>query len=127
MPKFILKTFKTYCKLVKDNKSAHYSPLVEKVIITIDSDLTADLTLSKLAEKCNVSSGYLSSVFKKETNQTLTNFVNHRRIAEAKKLLNSTNLQIQTIAQHCGILDVPYFSKLFKKYVGVSPKQYKEK
>lgn len=127
VPKFILKTFKTYCKLVKDNSNTHYSPLIEKVIIIIESDLTTDLTLSKLAKKCNVSSGYLSAVFKKETNQTLTNFVNHRRIAEAKKLLNSTNLQIQTIAQHCGILDVPYFSKLFKKYVGVSPKQYKEK
>ena len=42
------------------------------------------------------------------------------------RLLATTKLQIQTIAQHCGILDVHYFSKVFKKSVGVTPKQYRE-
>lgn len=125
VPKFILKIFKTYCKLVKDNKTENFSPLVEKVIILVDSDLTANLNLESIAKRCSVSSGYLSATFKKETGQTITDFVNLRRIEYAKKLLKTTNLQIQTIAQHCGILDIAYFSKLFKKYEGVSPKQYR--
>ena len=41
-------------------------------------------------------------------------------------LLNSTNMQIQTIAQYCGIPDVNYFTKTFKKYIGKTPKEYRE-
>ena len=44
----------------------------------------------------------------------------------AQELLKTTNLQIQTIAQYCGIVDVHYFTRLFKKTTGVSPKQYRE-
>jgi transcriptional regulator GlxA family with amidase domain len=44
----------------------------------------------------------------------------------ATELLESTNLQIQTIAMHCGIIDVQYFSKIFKKHIGKTPKEYRE-
>ena len=45
----------------------------------------------------------------------------------AAELLDSTALQIQTIAQHCGVLDVQYFSKLFKKHIGMTPKEYRKR
>ena len=104
----------------------HFSPPVQKAIIYIDSDLTANLSLSAIAEAQNVSASYLSWLFKQETGETLTDHVNKKRINLATKLLETTNLQIQTIAQYCGILDVQYFSKVFKKYVGKSPKEYRE-
>ncbi len=123
----ILDMFTSYCNLVRKHSTENYSPLIQKVIILIDSDLTAPLSLADIAEKNNISSGYLSAAFKKETGMTLTDFVSKRRIKYAKKLLKTTNLQIQTVAQHCGILDVHYFTKLFKKYEGITPKQYREK
>ena len=104
----------------------HFSPPVQKAIIYIDSDLTANLSLSAIAEAQNVSASYLSWLFKQETGETLTDHVNKKRVKLATKLLETTNLQIQTIAQYCGILDVQYFSKVFKKYVGKSPKKYRE-
>ena len=48
-------------------------------------------------------------------------------IERAKELLVSTNIQIQNIAQRCGMLDVNYFTKTFKKYTDLTPKKYREK
>ena len=116
---------KTYCRLVKKHSFSKYSALVQRVIIRIESDLTADLSLSALSAICNVTPAYLSAVFKKETGQSLTNYVNKKRIETAKHMLKNTNLQIQTVAQHCGILDLHYFSRMFKKYAGQTPSEYR--
>lgn len=115
-----------YCLLVKNHSMKGYSLLVQKVITQMDSDLTADLTLNTFAQQLNVNPSYLSTLFKKETGMTLTEYVNRRRIEHSILLLNSTSLQIQTIAQHCGIPDVNYFTKMFKKQIGKTPKEYRE-
>ncbi len=118
--------FRSYCRLVREHSIRQYSPAVQKVMLLIDADITADLSLSSLAQEINVSAGYLSSLFRRETGETLTAYVNRRRIENAKRLLRTTRLQIQTIAQHCGIVDVHYFAKIFKKLVGITPKEYRE-
>lgn len=118
--------FRSYCRLVRKHSLKGYSPPIQKTILYIDSDLTANLSLNAMAEMHSLSPAYLSALFKKETGQTLTGFVNKKRIHHAKHLLKSTGLQVQTIAQYCGILDVHYFSKLFKKYTDMTPKEYRE-
>lgn len=125
-PVLMQEMFRFYCRLVSKHSIRKYSLPVQKAITCIDSDLTADLSLSALAAMQNVSAAYLSALFKQETGQTLTGHVNQKRIRYAMHLLKTTNLQIQTVAQHCGIVDVHYFSKLFKKYVGKSPTEYRE-
>lgn len=115
-----------YCMLVKNHSLKGYSLLVRKVITNIDVDLTADLSLKSQSERLNVNSSYLSTLFKKETGVTLTEYVNRKRIEHALLLLNSTSMQIQMIAQYCGIPDVNYFTKTFKKVIGKTPKEYRE-
>ncbi len=115
-----------YCALVKNHSMKNYSLLVQKVITLIDSDLTADLSLRRQAELLNVNASYLSTLFKKETGTTLTEYVTQKRIDQAAFLLSSTNMQIQNIAQHCGIFDVNYFTKIFKKQKNKTPKEYRE-
>ena len=122
---FMLEMLRAYCRLVKRHSMQHYSPLVQKAMIRIEGDLTGDLSLGTVAAKNNVSPGYLSGLFKKETGQTFTAYVNGRRIAMAKHLLKTTHLQVQTIAQHCGILDFHYFCRLFKSIVGTTPTDYR--
>lgn len=123
---FMIHIFRSYCKLVREHSISHLSPIVQKTVILIEADLSANLTLSSLASAQNVSSGYLSTVFKKETGKTLSEFIRDRRVSHAQALLKNTNLQIQTIALHCGIVDVQYFTKTFKKVVGKTPKEYRE-
>ena len=124
--KLIYEMVKVYCQLVNKYSVKDYSPTVQKVIVMIESNLSSDLTLSELANTLNINASYLSTVFKKETGITVTGYVNEKRIELAQELLKTTNLQIQTIAQYCGIVDVHYFTRLFKKTTGVSPKQYRE-
>ena len=119
--------FRSYCRLVKKHNVKKYQLVVQKAILQIDEDLSAPLSSKLLAEEQGVSLGYLSSVFKKETGKTVSEFICNRRMEYAEYLLNTTNLQIQTIALHCGIMDVQYFSKQFKKYKGKTPSQFRRK
>lgn len=116
-----------YCLLVKNHSMKGYSLLIRKVLTQIDYDLTADLGLKNLAMQLNVNPSYLSTLFKKETGSTLTEYVNQKRIEHAVFLLNSSSLQIQMIAQYSGIPDVNYFTKTFKKIIGITPKEYRDR
>ena len=118
--------FQSYCRLVRRHAMGDYSPTVQKAIVFIDSDLSADLTLSSIAEAQNISPGYLSAIFRKETGKTITEYIREKRINHAIYLLETTHLQVQTIATHCGIVDLQYFSKIFKKHTGKTPKEYRE-
>ena len=115
-----------YAFLVKNHSMKGYSALIRRVLTHIDNDLSVDLSLSKLASIVQTNPSYLSTVFKKETGHTLTEYVTAKRIDHAIFLLNSTNMQVQTIASYCGIPDVCYFSKLFKKTTGKTPIEYRE-
>ncbi|MBQ6847609.1 MAG: helix-turn-helix transcriptional regulator [Clostridia bacterium] len=116
-----------YCGLVDNYSKSHYSTPVSRAIIRIDSDLRDDLSLKALAEFNSINAGYFSSLFKKETGLTLTDYVNRKRIASAKEQLQSTRLQIKDITNNVGLKDANYFIKLFKKYEGMTPTAYREK
>ena len=118
--------FSSYCRLVYKHSMKQYSPIVKNTILVIDSDISAELSLNILAQKQGISTGYLATVFKKETGKTVSEYIMDKRIDHAVYLLNTTHLQIQTVALHCGIMDVQYFSKAFKKKTGRTPREYRE-
>ena len=114
-----------YCLLVRNHSLRDYSALMGRAITLIEFDLTADLSLSALSQRLNVNSSYLSGLFRKEMGCTLTDFVNRKRIEHAVFLLNSTQMQVQSIAAECGIQDANYFIKLFKRQIGMTPNEYR--
>jgi len=124
--KLVAEITRKYCLLVRNHAMKGYSQLVRKVILAIDSDLTADLSLSAHAEALGVNASYLSALFRRETGQTLSDYVAHARMEQAVFLLNTTRMQVQTIAQHCGIQDVNYFTRLFKRVMGKTPTAYRQ-
>ena len=124
--KLVAEITRKYCLLVRNHAMKGYSPLVRKVILAIDSDLTADLSLSAHAAALGVNASYLSALFRRETGQTLSDYVARARVEQAVFLLNTTRMQVQTIAQHCGVQDVNYFTRLFRRVMGKTPTEYRQ-
>ena len=125
MSEFMCEMFREYCRLVQEHATAGLPEVVRATMIEVNADLSADLSPSRLAISKGVSPGYLSTVFKRATGQTLSDYIRERRMEHAAHLLGSTSLQIQTVALHCGIMDVQYFSKLFKRQTGMTPSDYR--
>jgi len=115
-----------YCLLVRNHSMSKYSQLIQQALTIINGDLTAELTLNSIAEELHVNASYLSATFKKELGVTLTDYVTQKRINHAIFLINSSGLPINSVAAKCGIPDIQYFSKLFKKRLGMSPSQYRK-
>ena len=115
-----------YCELIRRHSLQNYSVIIRKALTYINTDLCTDLTLNVLAEQLNVNASYLSMLFKKETGMTLTDYVNKLRIEHAGRLLLCTNLPIKSIAQKCGISDIYYFTRLFKRIMGTTPKIFRQ-
>lgn len=121
-----LQIVRNYCRMVREHSLKDYSLLTQKIMTYISTDLTADLSLNAMAELLNVNASYLSTLFKKELGIPLTDYVNRQRIEQAKKLLVITDFPIKMIAEKCGIPDIYYFSRMFKKRTGSTPKVYRE-
>ncbi|MBQ7065030.1 MAG: helix-turn-helix transcriptional regulator [Firmicutes bacterium] len=116
-----------YCLLVGSQQTKGYSPLVRKIILHISCHLTEPLSLRLLADTYSVNRSYLSTLFHKETGSTLTDYINDRRIDQAIFLMNTQDQPIQEIASACGIEDLTYFTRLFRRRKGISPSEYRKK
>ena len=85
-----------------------------------------DITLKQLAKQVHLHPTYFSNLFKKLFKRSPMQFLNDLRMQHARELLNSTAVPVSEIADKCGYHDPLYFSKAFKKNVGVSPRKYRE-
>ncbi len=87
----------------------------------------SDLSLNSVAEAVNLSPSYLGAQFKRQTGTTYINFLTTLRIEEAKRLLRSTDLSIQSIADKVGYPNVTNFYRHFQRLVGMTPAAYRKK
>jgi two-component system response regulator YesN len=84
-----------------------------------------DISLQSVASRINVNSSYLSRVFKQEAGDNFIRFLTKVRIDKAKFFLDSKHLKVYEVAEKVGYLNYTYFSKIFKKVVGVTPEEYR--
>lgn len=115
-----------YSALVRRFSIGSYCDLVQQVIVRVDADLTADLSLKSHAAALNVNASYLSALFKKETGKTLTEFVMQRRIDHAAHLLTATKLSVSEVSRRCGFPDDNYFARVFRQQMRTTPRQYRQ-
>ena len=110
---------------INSTKTQGDNPAIKKVCDYINNNLSKDISLEQMAEYANVSSFYLSRLFKEEKGITFINFLTDRRLEKSRELLNDTNLSIKEITASIGYNDQNYFSRLFKNKYGVSPTEYR--
>jgi len=100
---------------------------IERTLEYINNNLSADLTLERLANAANFNSIYFHKLFKASTGKTLHEYVEDQRIKKSINLLISTNMTLAEIAYECGFSSQSYFSYAFKKKIGSSPREYAKK
>lgn len=83
-----------------------------------------DISVGTVAQSLNISEGYLSHTFKKETDYTLLGYITRYRIHKAMELLKDCRVKVYEVAEQVGYRDIAYFSATFKKYTGISPSEY---
>lgn len=115
-----------YCLLVKNFTYDNYSYLIRSVVNYINQHLSSELSLDTLASEFGKNASYLSSEFKKEVGDTLTTYINKHRILASLRYFNTTDMSVAEVSNAVGYTDMGYFSRLFRKYVGQSPREYKK-
>lgn len=120
----VYKTLKSKPKSSLEPKEDEFVLKFKSVIYKHMND--TDFKITDLCEALNISRSGLHNKIKALTGLSTTNFVNYIKMQKAKELLENTDMYISEISYAIGIINTNYFSKVFKKKFGMSPKQYKE-
>ncbi|MFC7681606.1 response regulator [Paenibacillus sp. GCM10028914] len=112
-------------RLIDSLNSDIKSPVIQQTLNYIHESYDEDLSLKVLAAQFHIHPVYLGHLFNKETGESFTEYINRYRIEKAKELLRNTPLKVQEIAREVGYWETGYFYKQFKKYVGLSPRDFK--
>lgn len=102
-------------------KSREKKALVESITKYLTENYTEDISLYTLSKNMYLSPVYISKIFKELMGDSPINYLIQIRLSKAKELLADSKLSIKSIAKMVGYSDPYYFSKLYKKYYGVSP------
>ena len=101
--------------------------LIEQVQFYIFDHISQEISRDEIAAYVNLSPKYLSTIFKRETSCTLSDYIRNERIAFAKRLLKQTNLPISMISENVGYDSLSYFSTVFRQVAGCSPREYRRR
>lgn len=107
------------CKIIKKHN-------IDTIKNYIDTNYIKKITLDYLSKVFYINKYHLTRVFKSTYGITINNYINNLRITKAKELIRFSNLDFDNIAVSCGINDSNYFSRIFKKIEGISPKEYRK-
>ena len=111
---------------VRELKDAK-NQLIVKIHRFIEERIAEDVSLQKIADHVKLHPVYLSSLYKQEMKENISDFILRYRMEKAGILLRATDIKIYELASRMGFQNPPYFSKLFKNYYGVTPQEYRDR
>lgn len=119
----LLDLFRQYDQLGKSGMR-QLDPSIQEAVEFIETSLDRNITLREVADHCGVSYYYFSRLFKDETGKTFKDYVYEKKIKRAIRMMKQ-GASVKEVSLNLGIADANYFSKIFKKYTGSSPTDYK--
>ncbi|WP_409346172.1 helix-turn-helix domain-containing protein [Paenibacillus sp. MBLB4367] len=126
LERLLLEWVTQVAEAVKEKKEERL-PITSFVIDYINEHLSEEIYMDVLAEKLKISSGYLSSYFKAKIGKNLVDYINETRIAKATSLLSDNRIKIHDAAKAVGYQNITSFNRMFKKYTGVTPTEYRKR
>ncbi len=124
---WFLRKVKEVCRNIEKSKEEETSSLVGKARKYITENFMKDITLDDVSRQVDISPYYFSKLFKQETGQNFIEYLTQIRIGKAKELLSGSQLSIKEICAQAGYADPNYFSRIFKKQEGITPREFREK
>ncbi len=113
--------FKEFISSTNKDKGTFY---IDSAILFIKNNYKEDISLLDIASHVGINESYISSLFKEKTNYCFLEYLMGYRIKKAMELFRSHKLRINEVARESGFQHMSYFSRIFRKHVGVSPSQY---
>ena len=107
----------------RDNEHPH----IKHIKKYIADHITEKITLSDIADAVHLVPHYCCSLFSKHEGMSIFDFINAQRIELAKNLIAANVLTLSEVSEHAGFADYNYFSRIFKKNVGIAPSHYRHK
>lgn len=101
------------------------NPIAIRAIHFINQNMDNNIALDDVAQHCNVTTRYLSKIFKKYVNTSVNDYICIAKVDKAMNYISNTELSITEISSRLGFSSAQYFSTVFKKYSGVTPKEFK--
>jgi AraC-like DNA-binding protein len=125
--KLMFTALRDFTRRVGAAKTAAYKSLpVVRAVKYIDNHLHSRINLNDLADHCNVTPQHLSSVFKKETEMTITEYIRSKRLKKAAQLLRSNEYSVQAISDLLSFSSPSQFIAAFKAAYGKTPAEWKK-
>lgn len=115
-----------FISLTFEFEKVKHADTVYKVIEYIKANYMRHISLDEIARHAYMSKTYLSSLFKKETGYSISEYINIIRVERSRALLIDSDLSIVEIAKVCGFEDQSYFTKVFRRIADTTPKKYRE-
>lgn len=103
------------------------NPEIQRLLHYLENHVDENISLEDAAGRCALGKSQFCILFKKSTGETFVNYFNGLKMKKAYALLRNENIQVQEAANHIGIRDISYFSRLFKKYYHVSPSDVRKR
>lgn len=122
-----LRILTSFAEAVRDYQTLHYPELIRQTYLYIYRNLKESFSLSDIADSLYVTKEHLSRTFKKVTHHTIQDVIMDYKMMEAKKLIEQNELNLMDISDMLNFSSSAHFSTTFKRKVGLTPKEYKEK
>ena len=119
-----MEDFRVLCQSLKNRVRRSEHNVISRIVQYLDEHLSEDISHDVIAAKHRLHPGYLSRLFKQEMGENLSEYLLRIRIEKAARLLKEDRHKIGQIAGMVGYSTSSYFSVMFKKYVGCSPREY---
>ncbi|KKO51235.1 response regulator [Paenibacillus sp. DMB20] len=121
---WLARTVNRITEYMKGQRKSSSHQIVQKIASLIEQEIDQDITLHTMADRLYVNSSYLSRLFKQEMGMAFSAYVLEQKMERAKRILQEGQ-KVYDAARQTGYRDVSYFTKVFRKYWGVNPGEFK--